>query len=117
MMDFANIVGSNGKGLTEYIAETISNNNEALQTMMQSIASQATSGLAQGDHTHGIPDLTLHVKDTSDFIGTYKRSPQNGVWYIEGSLSYPGGSEHAYITTGELVDELAKRLAYGGFRV
>jgi hypothetical protein len=34
MMDFANIVGSNEKGLTEYIAEAITTNNDALKKIM-----------------------------------------------------------------------------------
>lgn len=84
MMDFANIVGSNGRGLTEYIAEAISNNNTALQTMMESIASQATSGLAQGDHTHTVPELALHrVGDDKFLDGDPRFTPG---WGIDGKI-------------------------------
>lgn len=67
IMDFNHIIGGDGKDLTEYIAQEIATNNDALRPLMESIAANATAGLAGADHTHIVPELSLKAVGDDQF--------------------------------------------------
>ena len=81
-MDFNRINGSDGTPLTTYIADMISQESSALQTLTAGLINSAVSDLASANHVHYIGTTGLECPDITD-----KLSPNaQEIWLDPGQL-------------------------------